>query len=420
MANYTYTARDQQGTVQNGQLDAVSEDEVISILQRRGLFVTAISLKNASASPAAVSRAPSMGGRKSHSRRMHTGVNTDDHVLLCQQMVTLVEAGVPLLKALEVVTSQVESRMLLIALEEVHRDVQGGKTLRDALARHPKIFGNLWINLVETGEASGHLAQALKQLASHYEAAQHLQNSVKTALTYPTFLICAAVGVLAFFVYWIIPKFQVMFTSMNVELPLITKIVIGISEACQKYVVLIVMAAVGIFLSIKAFFATETGQWTADTVVLKIPVFKTLFEYVQIAEFSRGLSTLLESGVPLLSGLEILERSATNKHYGRAIGVIREAVKEGKTMADPMGQTGMFPPMAVQMVLIGEEVGELARMVGRVARYYEERVHAFIERMTKLFEPIAIVFMGFLVLIIVLSVFMPIFQMAGGSGMGPK
>ncbi len=418
MASYTYSARDQQGVVQTGQLDALSEDEVISILQRRGLFVTAVSSKSAAAATF-TSRGPTLE-HKSHPRRMHTGVTTDDHVLLCQQLVTLVEAGVPLLKSLEVVNAQVESRMLLIALEEVHRDVQGGRTLRDALARHPKIFGNLWINLVETGEASGHLAQALKQLASHYEAAQHLQNSVKTAMTYPTFLICAAVGVLGFFVYWIIPKFQVMFASMNIELPMITKIVIAVSEACQKYVVLIVLGAFGLTWMTKLFLSTETGKWTMDTAVLKIPVFKTFFQYVQVAEFSRGLSTLLESGVPLLSGLEILERSATNKHYGRAIGAIREAVKEGKTMADPMNQAGVFPPMAVQMVLVGEEVGELARMVGRVARYYEERVETFIERMTKLFEPIAIVVMGLLVLVIVLSVFMPIFQMAGGAGTGTK
>ena len=414
MPTFAYTARERQGGVQSGRLDAANEDDVVSMLQRRGLIVTSVVLGEASASRPA---APSVR-QASGQRRMHTRVATDDQVLLCQQLSTLVEAGVPLLKSLEVVSAQVESRMLLIALDEVRRDVAGGANFRDGLAKHPAIFSSLWLNLVETGEASGHLAQALRQLARHFEQAQHLQNEAKTAMTYPLFLLGAATLVMAVFVYWLIPRFTTIFASMEgMELPLLTRIVIGVSDAARHYWVVVILGAAGGCYGLHRYLRTTVGQWARDRLLLHLPLFKTLTNYLQLAEFSRGLSTLLESGVPLLSGLEILERSATNKVYGQAIGRVKEAVKQGKTMAEPMAEVRVFPPMAVQMVQVGEEVGELAKMVDRVARYYEERVETFIARMTRLFEPIAIVFMGGMVLIIVLSIFLPIFKMAGGPNM---
>ena len=407
MPTFTYTSRDQKGVVQTGQLDALNEDQVIAMLQHRGLLVTSISRKD-------LAQAPKAAAAKSRRRRMHTAVKVADQVLLCQQLSTLVDAGVPLLKSLKVASSQVESRLLLIALEEIYRDVEAGSTLRKALGKHPALFSNLWLNLVETGEASGHLAQAFQQLARHFEAAQHLQNEAKTALTYPAFLVVAATGVLALFVYWLIPKFTTMFASLDIELPLITRIIIGLSDAARRYVVVIIAGLVLSGWALRSYLRTEAGQWTRDRLFLYLPLFKHLFTFVQLAEFSRGLATLLESGVPLLSSLEILETGATNKVYGQAIGEVKEAVKEGKTMYEPMDKTGMFPPMTVQMVQVGEEVGELAKMTGRIAKYYEEQVETFISRMTRLFEPIAIVVMGGLVLIIVLAIFMPIFKMAGG------
>jgi type IV pilus assembly protein PilC len=322
---------------------------------------------------------------------------------------------VPLLKSLEVVCAQVESRMLLLALEEVRRDVAGGDSFRDGLAKHPAIFNKLWLNLVETGEASGHLAQSLRQLSRHFEQAQHLQNEAKTAMTYPLFLLCAAVLVLAVFVYWLIPKFTLIFASMEgMELPLLTRLVIAFSDACRRYWVLILIGGAAGLYGLRSYLRTAVGQWTRDRLLLQVPLFKMLVMYLQLAEFSRGLATLLESGVPLLSGLEILEHSATNRVYGQAIGRVKEAVKEGKSMAEPMAETNVFPPMTIQMVQVGEEVGELGKMVDRMAVYYEEHVETFISRMTRLFEPIAIVIMGGIVLVIVLSIFMPIFKMASG------
>jgi type IV pilus assembly protein PilC len=411
MADVTYAARDRQGGVQTGHLEAIDEDQLVAMLQHRGLLVSSISRRDLSASPAR----PLSGRRPPKARRMHQRVTVDDQVLLCQQLATLVDAGVPLLKSLHVVSSQVESQKLLLALDEVRHDVEAGKTFRDALIKHPGIFSNLWLNLIETGEASGHLAQSLRQLARHYESQRHLQSQAKTALTYPMFLIVVATLVIAIFVYWLIPRFTTMFASMKMELPAITRFVIAVSDAARKYVVAIIFGVVAGASLLRRYLRTQAGQWMRDRLLLRLPLFSGLFTYLQLAEFSRGLATLLESGVPLLSSLEILEKSATNKLYARAIGEIREAVKEGRTMAEPMEATGMFPPMAIQMVQVGEEVGELAKMSSRVAVYFEERVEIFIARMTRLFEPIAILIMAGIVLVIVLSIFMPIFKMAGGT-----
>ncbi len=410
MPTYTYIARDQRGVAQSGQLDAVDEDEVVAILQHRGLLVTSVSQRDLE------------GGERStfqvraRPRRMHGRVTTADQVLLCQQMATLIDAGVPLIKSLEVVTAQVESRSLLMALEEIRRDVQAGSTLRQALARHPKIFSNLWLNLVETGEAGGHLGQSLQQLARHFESIQRITTQAQVALTYPTFLIAVAGIVVTLFVYLIIPKFATMFLSMNTELPLITRIVIGVSVLARQYWWAALAALVGTIVSVRWYLQTDSGQWMRDRLLLHLPWFKGLVTYLQLAEFSRGLSTLLKSGVPLLNCLQILESSATNRFYGRAIGQVKEAVKEGAPLAQPMDETGLFPPMTVQMVHVGEEVGELAAMVERIAVYNEDRVEAFIAKMTRLFEPIGIVVVGGLLLVIVVAIYLPIFQMAGSAG----
>ena len=404
MATFTYTGRDQHGTVQAGQLDALSEEDVVRILQHRGVLVTSVTARQAGGHAVTPSRR--------HPRRLHARVTIEDHVQLCQQLGTLVEAGVPLLRSLDVVSAQTESQPLLGALQQIRRDVAGGGTLRQALASHPAIFSPMWLNLVETGEASGHLAQSLNQLARHFEMTRHIQNEARTAMTYPAFLGVAAVGVVGLFVYWLIPKFAGIFASMQMTLPPLTRFVIWLSDVARRYYVLVVLGVAGGWMLLTQGLRTEGGRRVRDRVALRLPVFNSLFAAVQLAGFARGLATLLESGVPLLSTLSILEHTATNSVYAQAIGRVREAVKEGKPMAEPLADLALFPPMVVQLVQVGEEVGELGKMAVRIAVYYEERVDMFIARLTRLFEPIAIVVMGGLIFFIVLSIFMPIFQMA--------
>ena len=409
MPGFLYAGRDRNGVLQTGNVEATDEEEVVRSLQARGLIVTSLTKKDA--------QQVSTTNRKS-SRRLRSRVSIDDKVLFCQQLAVLLDAGIPLLKSLEVICLQIESRPLLVALEQMRQDIEAGKTFRDAMAAHPKIFSNFWVNLVETGEASGHLSQSLNQLARYLESVREIERKAVTAVTYPAVLVVAAVFALAVFVLKIIPVFANIFVSMHITLPLLTQIVIGISMGARRYFVLwVAMLALGGWM-LRRFVRTEEGRTIVDRALLKVPVFNTLFIQLQLAQFARGLSTLLESGVPILFSLEIMENSASNKMYGKAIGQVKELVREGKTMAEPLDRTGLFPPMVVQMVQVGEEIGELGKMLDRVARYYEERVGTFIDRMTVLFEPIAIIFMAFVIGTLVIAMFLPIFSLAGGGSIG--
>ncbi len=410
MPGFLYMARDRRGTLQSGQLDAVDEDEVVAVLQSRGLIVTRLSRKTTEVDQTLQ--------RRQTARRLHGKVTSDDLVLFCQQLATLIDAGIPLLKSLEVLSNQIESRALLITVEQIRHDIEAGQTLRDALARHPRIFSNFWVNLVETGEASGHLAQSLHHLASYLESSRNLKRKAVTALTYPALLIAVAVAALAVFTIKIIPIFSGVFESMTVRLPPLTLAVLGLSRFAQRYWVLVTLGLFAGGYGLRWFMRTEQGRWFVDRLQLRLPVFSQFFVHFQLAQFSRGMATLLESGVPILYGLEIMEHSASNQVYGRAIGRVKAQVREGTSLADPIEATGLFPAMVIQMIQVGEEIGELGKMLDRVASYYEQRVETFIERLAILFEPLAISVMAVVIGTLVLAMFMPIFQLAGSAGSG--
>ena len=405
MASFVYTARDRGGAALNGLLEAVNEDEVLTTLQTRGLTVTKIARKESLSSQVA---------RRRLGRDLHNRVTDDDLVTLCQQLAVLLEAGVPLLRALEVICAQVESRRLLKALEQIRTDVQSGRSFCQALARYPNIFSNFWINVVETGEASGHLPQTLNHLARYLERNRDLRRKAVTATVYPQVLLAAIVVAVAVFVIWIIPVFSGLFESMDMELPWLTRMVMLISDVARRHLVLVVAGAVAGGMLLRQFFNAPQGRWIVDRVSLRIPVFSRLFIQLHLTQFAQGMAALLESDTPILFGLEIMQRSATNSVYAKAIERVREAVRSGRTMAEPMEESGVFPPMMVQMVRVGEEVGDLGKMLDRLARFYESRVSAFIERLSVLFEPIAIFIMAGVVGTLVLAMFLPMFQLAGG------
>jgi len=406
MATFYYTARDRDGTVKTGQVESLSEDDALAVLQNRGLIVTGIESKGM-ADAAAV---------KARSSRLHGRVTADDKVLFCQQLATLLNAGIPLLRSLEILAMQVESQRLLDAIQQIRKDIEGGKTFRDALAKHPKIFTQFWVNLVETGEASGHLAESLNQLAQYLESVRFIQGKAMTAMMYPLVLIVGAIVALGFFVFKIIPTFQGIFAAMNIPLPPLTVAVLSISNFVRRYVLLIGAVGGALVYGLNQFLHTDRGRELMDHFVLRLPVLNRLLINLQLAQFSRGLGALLESGVPILFAMEIMGQSATNTAYRRAIEQIRHEVQRGKTVAEPMSQFDLFPPMMVQMVRVGEEIGELGKMLDRVAKYYEQRVATFIERMTTLFEPIAIVVMALVIGTLVVAMFLPIFNISSAFG----
>jgi len=399
---FIYKARDKRGLLQTGRLEAGDADEALGVLQQRGLIVLSVSGMEA-LKPKTIAH-----------HRYHNRVTADDKILFCQQLAILLEAGIPLLRSLTVIAAQVESRQMLNAIEQMKRDVEGGWTFRHAMAKHPQVFSRFWVNLIETGEASGHLPKSLVQLSRYLESARELQSKAVTALTYPLVLIGAAVVALAVFIFKIIPVFTGIFAAMGTELPLMTRMVIGFSDLARRYVLLFALAIGAVVYLTRRFVQTEQGRWLLDELLLRIPLFSVLFINIQLAQFARGLSTLLESGVPILAGLEIMSRSATNMVYSKAIGSAQEFVREGGSMAEPLDRTGLFPPMVVQMIQVGEEIGELGKMLDRVARFYEERVTTFLARLSVTFEPIAIAIMGIVIGGLVVSIFLPIFQMAGG------
>ena len=359
MGNFLYKARDRQGLLQSGHLDAGDQNDALNILQQRGLIV--VSVSNAE-------QAKDLGTQPAARRRLHGRANNDDKILFCQQLAILLEAGIPLLRSLSVVSAQTESRAMLVAMEEMKRDIEGGWTFRHAIAKHPKIFSPFWINLVETGEASGHLAKSLNQLSHYLESARELQSKAVTAMTYPLILVGGSVFAIGIFVLKIIPVFSGIFKSMNMEIPPLTKAVILLSDMATKYFILFAAAIAAIGYLTVQFVRTEKGRWMVDNLVLKIPIFNRMLVAIQLAQFSRGLGTLLDSGVPILACLEIMERSSTNVVYAQANGRTKEHVREGRTMAEPLERTGLFPPMMVQMIQVGEEIGELSKMLDKVAK----------------------------------------------------
>lgn len=408
MTQYFYKAWDRHSLSHFGHLEGNNEDEAVGILHSRGLVVTQLSRREEMARAA-------QAARRRIGRDLHGRVTMDDKVLFCQQLAVLLEAGIPLLKSLEVLSIQIESRPLLSAVHHVRQDIEAGKTFREALSRYPRIFSNFWLNLVETGEASGHLAQSLVQLSRYLESMRSLQRKATTAMTYPLVLMGGAAIAVSVFVLKIIPSMSGLLSSLNVQLPALTLAVMAISDLARKYFLVGVAVLVLLGIALQRALRTETGRWILDGFLLTVPAFKHLFVQLQLAHFARGLSTLLESGVPILFGLEIMETSAINKHYGRAIGQVKDYVREGKPMAEPMERTGMFPPMMVQMIQVGEEIGELGKMLDRIANYYEERVDTFIQRLSQLFEPIAIAVMAIVIGTLVVAMFLPIFSIAGSS-----
>lgn len=400
MARFSYHARTRIGRLETGDLEAASSDEAVQILQNRELLVVSVRATKAEG-PRQVRRLA----------RTHKGVKSSDLVIFAHSLSAMTEAGLPLLRALETVTSQIRSERLALALSDITRDIRGGSTFRDAIAKHTQIFSPFWISLIETGEASGQLTKALEQIALHLEKAGAIQRKVVSALMYPAILMVVASGAILIFTLKIIPTFSSMFKSFGAELPLLTQWVVGFSNFLRTYILLIAVvtgAAVYLFLS---YIKTRPGRWQLDKFLLQMPIMGPVFQGVAAQEFSSNLGTLLKAGVPILHALEIVITTCSNKVVAALIETMRAGVREGKALAEPLAETDLFPPMVSQMLIVGEQTGKLPDMLEEISKYYEEQVSTAVERMTTLLEPIMLVGMGLVIGVLVLSMYLPIFQL---------
>ncbi len=406
MPDFLYKTRDSEGNLVQGTMIAEGKSEVIDILQRRGLLIT--SIEQIIVKERGKKAALSFAKRISLSSR----VKNDDLCIFARQLGTLLNAGVPLLRSLTVLGKQVSSAPLQDAVEKIKEDIQGGSTLRDALDKHPKVFSKFWVNLVGTGEASGQLPSVLEQISQYFESSGELQRKVVSALMYPAILMMVCTGAILVFVLKIVPVFVSMFAGFGTELPAITQFVVNLSVVLRKFAIpFIILTPISIFLLVRLLH-TNKGRLLFDQFRLRLPIFGPLFRNIAIANFAKGLGTMISSGVPILYALEIVTKTVGNKVIEDSLEMVKDSVRDGKSIAEPLEQCGIFPPMVVLMVNVGEETGELADMLKHVAVFYEERIAMVVERLSSLLEPFMLIFMGGIVGFLVIAMFMPIFKLA--------
>lgn len=403
MPKFKYSARDKDGKLVSGTFEHAEQDEAVAALQTRGLVVTSIALV----------RKKTAG--KITEKKLRRRMRSDDLALFCRQLATLLNAGVTLLRSLSIVSKQIEAKPLYEAVEKIKADVEEGHSLHDAMARHPKIFSSLWISLIETGEASGQLAYTFEHLADYLERSGSVMRKVKGAMVYPIILLCVCIVAIAIFTLKIIPMFGEIYKGFNIELPALTMIVLKFSKFMQRYILLIIGAIVGIVFIIKAVIKTPPGRYLFDSFKLKIPLLGTLAQGMIIERFAHALGTLIKSGIPILSGLNIVGNACGNKVFEGAIKTAEEEVRQGKTMSEPLEASGLFPGIVTQMIKVGEETGKLGEMLDRVTVYYQERMNALVEKMTAAFEPLLLIFMGATVGVLVIAMYLPIFKIATGG-----
>jgi type IV pilus assembly protein PilC len=395
---FQWSGKTSQGTVESGELAANSRDEVAVQLKRRNITPTAIAAKEKPV-PFAAFR----GGGK---------VTDKDIVVFTRQFSTMIDAGLPLVQALDILSSQVENKSLARVLKTVKSDVEGGATYADALKKHPKVFTDLYANMVAAGESGGILDTILSRLAAYIEKSMKLKKQVKGALVYPVTISVVAVAVVAVILVFVVPTFTSMFAQLGGTLPLPTLIVVGFSDFLGGAGGMAVLAGiVGSVIFLKRFRKTKRGLKITDGIVLKLPIFGPLLNKVAISKFTRTMGTLTSSGVPILEGLEITAKTAGNKVIEDSVMAVRTAVSEGKTLAEPLMREKVFPPMVTHMIAVGETTGALDNMLTKIADFFDDEVDSSVANLTSMMEPMLMVFLGGTVGFIIVAMYLPIFKM---------
>jgi len=394
MPVFTFQGRGTAG-VQAGEIEAPDRMAAVGELRRRAILVTKIAEKSGG-------KAPMKFGSK---------VNDKEMAIFTRQFSTMIDAGLPLVQCLNVLAEQSESKNLRGVTASVARGVEQGATLAESLRKHPRTFDDLFTNLVEVGETGGILDIVLQRLAVYIEKAAALKRKVKSAMVYPASIMGVAFMVVVFMLTFVIPTFTTMFKDLGADLPLPTKIVVWLSEFVRSYILIIIAAIVGAVFALRSYYRTETGRSTIDALLLKVPVMGTLIRKVAVARFTRTLGTLVQSGVPILEGLRITARTAGNRVVEKAVLQCRAAVTEGKTLADPLRGSGVFPPMVTQMISVGEQTGALDAMLAKIADFYDDEVDTAVTTLTSLLEPMMIAFLGVIIGGLVVAMYLPIFRL---------
>lgn len=405
MASFRYRARDTSGSNVSGTITAKSKTEAIGELKKKNLTVVEVNSSGGGKDTA------KKGGSKSLMRILTGGVKKDEVVVFTRQLATMVGAGIPILEALEIQKDQAESASFRDVLATVVDSVRGGADLSKALERHPRIFPDLYVNMVRAGEASGQLDQILVRLAEYQEAQAQLKREVKSAMTYPVISLFLVIGIASFLMIGIVPQFKPVFESLDIDLPGLTQFVMDCAFFAKAYWYLMFGMMGGAVAGLVFLKRTPRGAFAFDAFILKVPIFGPLFRKVALSRFSRTFSTLVKSGVPILAAMDIVAETAGNRVISKAVLAARENVRQGETLSQPLADSGVFPPMVTKMISIGERTGALDALLEKLAVFYDQQVSAAVKSLTSLIEPLLIAVMGFVVGGIVLAVFLPIFKL---------
>ena len=394
MPSYTYVGRSRGGKLLQGDLMAASKSEAIAALRKQQILVTTVEEK---------AEAKRLFGRGK--------VKQKELAVFTRQLSFMIDAGLPLNQALEILGSQSENKALQKTLFEVRQAIEGGSGFSEALGAHPQVFTELYVNMVAAGETGGILDLILGRLATYIEKLVKLRRAIKSALVYPVSVIVIAIGVVILILWQVIPTFAKLFTGLGRSLPAPTQITIDISNFVANYILFIVGGIVAVVWGVRFYYSTKGGRKVIDTLLLRLPVLGIVLRKIAIARFCRTLGTLVSSGVPILDALDITARTAGNTVIEEAVMEARVAVESGKTLSEPLRDTEVFPPMVVHMISVGEQTGELDAMVNKVADFYEEEVDAAVADLLSLLEPLIIIFLGATVGWIVVSMYLPIFSL---------
>jgi type IV pilus assembly protein PilC len=396
MPMFEYTARNAaNGQIQKGQLDVATKDEVGAYLRKNRLI-----LVNVREAPKQIKL--SIGGQR---------VKTRDIVIFTRQFATMINAGLPLVQSLNILAAQTENKTLQAVTRTVVYDVESGNTLADAFAKHPKAFTQLYVNMVAAGEAGGILDTILMRLATFLEKNDALVRKVKGAMVYPGVIITVAFVAIAVLLIFVIPTFQAMFASANLELPLPTRVVIGMSNFLIHYWWAMLLVVAGIVFAIRQYYGTPNGRRQLDGLLLKAPVLGDVIRKSAVSRFTRTLGTLVSSGVSILEGLEITAKTAGNQVVHDAVMESRQSIAGGETIAAPLEKSKVFPPMVISMIAVGEQTGGLDEMLSKIADVYDDEVDVAVSALLSLMEPAMIVILGVIVGGMVVAMYLPIFDM---------
>ena len=395
MPTFEWKGRGRNGQDQTGMLVADSKDAVIAMMRRQQVVVTAVKEKGKEIA------VPKFGGK----------VAPQLIAIFTRQFSVMIDAGLPLVQCLEILASQQESKNFKRALIQIRQDVESGSSLADAMRKHPKVFNDLYTNMVAAGEAGGILDTILQRLATYIEKAVKLNGQVKSAMIYPVAVISIACIVVAVILWKVIPVFAALFKGLGAELPMPTRVVIALSNFIADFWWLMILVSGTTVYATRKYHSTYKGRRVLDGLLLKVPVLGMLLRKIAVARFCRTLATLTSSGVPILDGLQITAKTAGNAVVEDSIMATRKSVEEGKTISEPLGDTEVFPSMVVQMIAVGEQTGALDTMLSKIADFYEDEVDMAVAGLMKLLEPILIAFLGVAIGGIVIAMYMPIFDM---------